>query len=357
MHAALFLTTLIFGAPVLPHSGAGDPASEVQGADTDILGFADGLLRIGARLIQSDTLAEYLRTLDLAVLEFEISPWFEIFGAPEHVRQALDSTPERAAAVHTLVQVVDPAWRAELREGLEDALRLINPDILAHPTVQQGVSVLTDPANDPLLPPEGLGNPDRPPSVRRALLAYMRGFLGTTVLAVAADRGTQLPSWLAAAVIPPWRAFLRQLHNILDGHELTSRPFGPELLQGPPDLKSTDAAGPAQVGAMASVLTAYQCRDGRRLAPYFQRDPALAEFLRDTREQLSRYFPDASIERIWLAASHDPDDLEDLAGLEITVFTRQDPDTARSALAAFDEAWWLEHCDRSPRIVVDTHLV
>lgn len=88
-----------------------------------------------------------------------------------------------------------------------------------------------------------------------------------------------------------------------------------------------------------------------------QRDPELAAFLVTTREQLSRFFPEASIERIWLATGHDPDGPGAPPGPEITVFARQEPDTAREALDGFDAAWWLEHCDYPTRIVIGTHLV
>jgi len=338
MHAALLLATLFFGAPVLPHGDAGDPAAELQDADADILAPAYGLLRLGEQLLRSEDLSEYLRTLDLAVLEFELTPWFAILGAPEAVRQALDETPGRREAVDALVQAVDQPWRTELRDGIESALRLLEPETMNHPVVQRGMNALT---SDSLDFSELLGDPDRPPSLRHALLAYIRGFLGITVLAVAADHGTQLPPWMADAVIPPWRACLQQLRHVLSTHE-----FDPNI--------TTD---PDHDNSVASVLTTYQCREGRRLAPYFRRDPELAKFLQITREKLGQFFPDNSTERIWLAPGHDSDGTDDHPGLEITVFTHQDPDAARDALTNFDATWWLDHGDRRTRIVLDAHLV
>ncbi len=335
MHAALLLATLIFGAPVLPHGAAGDPAGEDQDADSGILAIADGLLHLGEQLIESEDPGEYLRILDLAILEFDITPVFEILGDLA-VRRALDHTPDRAEAVRALVDVADPAWRAELRDGLEEALQLL-PSAVDHPGLLAGRSALTE---QPRELSQLLGDPDRPASMRLALLAYLRGFFGTAVLAVAADRGTQLSPWLSAAVIPAWRLCLHQLRRLLD-----AQTFAP--------VDRSEAA----LSPLANVLSGYQCRDGRLLSPYFRRDPGLADFLCATHDQLSRFFPDATTERIWLTPAHDPDDGEEHPGLEITVFTRQDPDAARTALAAFDAAWWLDHCNPPTRIVIDTHLV
>lgn len=350
MQAALLLATLFFGAPVIPHLVADIPAADDQDEDSAISALAAEFIRHGAQVLASSDREAFRERLDLAILAFDIRPWLAALDhadALDHTElRALADPPTRRDAVQTLVDVVGPAWQSELRAGLKEAFELFVPTHDLSPRIDlraftRDVSPGIDLRTIDLA--ATFGDRARPSATRKGLLEYLRGLLGAVVLASAADRGEVLPDWMSAAVIPRWRSAIRQLHATLDGAA---------------DHLSLAQQATADLGPTAQVLLDYQCTDGPTLAPCFLRDPGLAGFLAEIHHNLSIHFPDDRTDRLTLAPSWDHDDPESPPGLDITLYTRLDPASARAALARFDREWWLIHCSRpQTRVTIDTHLV
>ena len=339
MRAALLLTTLLLGVPVLPDSAHADPAGEASATASDLGERAAKVSELGAEVLRCTDQAGLTLALDRAIFSLDTASL-----APGGVAIAvLQSTSSdglarlRAEALADLEVAVSPVWRDAVRDVTARMWALFERGLL-HPTFARATEEFT---TDNIPDLRGLlADLQRPLALRTAVLTYIRGLLAACAFAAACERGEPVPDPLAALLVPQWRDSLRQLETLL-----ATGAFAESVTE------------PAST-PLSAVMLGFHCHEPGRLAALLESDASLAPLLGELSAQISASFPQSSVAQVALTPTNNADDDTEPPALLAAIYTGQEVADATASLERLDRDWWLDRSLRtSTRIIVDIRFV